>query len=267
MDLATLFGLLIGVFFLLLGIVSPQLIFENLDLFWEPRSLFIVGGGTMAALFISFPLETILRSWRVAIHAFIEKPGEPGTMIHRMVTLAEVARRDGILALQDHIAADDDPLLIRSIPLAIDGADPNDLETLLEEELDLIAERHQTGKRVFDCLAKYAPAWGLIGTLIGLILMLSQAAADPTRMGQGLAIALLTTFYGAVMANFLFGPIADKLAKRSAEELILKRIVLRGIVAIQSGDNPRIVQEKLRTFLPPARQGESFLDTRQSAAV
>jgi chemotaxis protein MotA len=250
MDLATLLGLLIGIVFLLFGILSTDLSLANLAMFWEPRSLFIVGGGTLAATFVSFPLRTILNSWRVAIGAFLHRPESAPEEVDRMVSYAQVARRDGVLALEAHARESADPFVAKSLRLAVDGTTPEVLEEILEHEILAISERHEAGRQVFAALARYAPAWGMIGTLIGLVLMLMQSSVDPSRMGVGLATALLTTFYGAVAANFLFGPIADKLRRRSEEELKLKTIVLRGIIAIQHGDNPRVVQEKLRSYLP-----------------
>ena len=137
----------------------------------------------------------------------------------------------------------------------MDGTDPEFIEEIMSTELGKLEERHVMGKKILDILTKYSPAWGMIGTLIGLILMLA-ALDDPSAIGPNMAIALITTLYGAVMANFVFGPIGDKLAQRSQEEVTLKEIIMRGVISIQTGDNPRIVRQKLRIFLPPSMRQE-----------
>ena len=250
MDISSIAGLLIGVFFLLLGIVGTELNWENMRIFISPASAFITFGGTMAAFFISIPLSSIASAWRVVVRAFYYRLEDPTTIIERMVRYAEIARRDGILALDGVTAPEDDEFLVRGIQLAVDGTAPELIEDILSTDLEKLAARHAGGKRVFDVLAKYAPAWGMIGTLLGLILML-KALDDPSKIGPGMAIALITTLYGAVAANFVFGPVAGKLAERSEEELLHKEIIMRGVMSIQSGDNPRIVRQKLKIFLPP----------------
>ena len=176
---------------------------------------------------------------------------------------AEVARRDGILALENVSDEISDPFLVSGIQMAVDGTDPVLVEQMLIGELDALAERHEKGKALLDTLGKYAPAFGMIGTLVGLVIML-QNMDDPSKIGPGMAIALITTLYGSLIANLVALPLSDKLSVRSAEEMLLKSIIIRGIMAIQSGDNPRIVEQKLKTFLPHRlRKG----DTDQKAAA
>jgi len=144
----------------------------------------------------------------------------------------------------------DDDFVVKGIQMAIDGTDPELIEQILTSELDSISDRHNRGKSIFDTMGKYAPAFGMIGTLIGLVIML-QNMDDPSKIGPGMAVALLTTLYGALVANLVCLPLADKLARRSGDELLLKEIVIRGVMSIQSGDNPRVVEQKLKTFLSP----------------
>lgn len=250
MDVSSIAGLLIGVFFITLGIIGTEINWENLQAFVSPASAFITFGGTLAAFFISIPLANITCAWRVVVRAFYYKLEDPIALINRMVRYAEIARRDGILALDGVTRPEDDEFLVRGIQLAVDGTAPELIEDILSTDLEKLEARHAAGKRVFDTLAKYSPAWGMIGTLLGLILML-RALDDPSRIGPGMALALITTLYGAVAANFVFSPIAGKLAERSEEELLHKEIIVRGVMAIQSGDNPRIVRQKLKIFLPP----------------
>lgn len=254
MDLATLAGLMVGVVCLGLGIFSRGVSPDAFLAFGHVPSALIVLGGTLAALLLSVPMRAVLNGGRVAFKALVHRRPSARRLVEDLVRYAEVARREGILALESAADTVRDPFLGRALGLAVDGTDPAEIEGILTGELEALAERHAAGRRTFEVLAKYAPAWGLIGTLVGLILMLGSLRDDPSAVGPGMSLALVTTFYGAVLANFLFGPIAEKLQERSEEELAFKRIVLRGVVAIQSGDNPRIVRQKLRSVLP-ARVG------------
>ncbi|MCA9244520.1 MAG: MotA/TolQ/ExbB proton channel family protein, partial [Phycisphaerales bacterium] len=174
--------------------------------------------------------------------------------IQQIVKLAEVARRDGILSLESHISEPDiDPFLAQGLQMAIDGQEPAIIEAALEQEIESVMERHAGGKALFDNAGKYAPAFGMIGTLIGLVAML-QNMADPGALGPAMAVALITTFYGSLVANLFAMPVADKLALRSAEEMQMKILILKGVMSIQAGDNPRIVQQKLMAFLDPKQR-------------
>jgi len=166
-----------------------------------------------------------------------------------LVKYAEIARRDGILALENVTSKISDPFLISGIQMAVDGTDPDLIETIMSNDLEAVQSRHAEGKALFDNAGKYAPAFGMIGTLIGLVVMLRNMS-DPSAIGPAMAVALITTFYGALVANVFALPMAEKLALRSREEILLKQIIIKGVMSIQSGDNPRIVEQKLRTFLP-----------------
>jgi chemotaxis protein MotA len=255
MDIATILGLISGVFFLLLGLCGFDLVLDNLRSFVDVPSIMIVGGGTIAAIMISFPLKELLRIPEIVMVCLRSKSNSAVELITKLVQFAEIARRDGILALEGVTEDLKDDFLLRGIQLAVDGTDPELIEQIMNTELDNLADRHASGKRIFDTLTKYAPAWGLIGTVIGLIQMLGNlAAADPAKIGAGMAVALVTTFYGALLANYVFGPMADKCTAKQDEELLMRNIVVRGVLAIQSGDNPRIVEQKLRIFLPPRQR-------------
>jgi len=232
------------------GIVTGELLMENLAAFFNPPSILIVGGGTLGAVMVSIPARRLINSVRVIMRTFLYPKAAPIELINRMVQFAEIARRDGILALEGVTSDIQDEFLVKGIQLAVDGTDPELIEQIMSTELDNMVERHGAGRRVLEVATKYAPAWGMIGTLIGLILMLRKLD-DPSSIGPNMAVALLTTMYGAVLANFILGPMADKLAIRTNEELLVKQIVVRGVLSIQSGDNPRIVEQRLRIFLPP----------------
>jgi chemotaxis protein MotA len=247
MDLATVIGYVTGVVCVVfIGIGIP-----NLPVFYDTASFFIVLGGGLAATMISCPLEMVTAALGISKHVFFHKADSPMDLIKRMVEFAEIARRDGILALENVTDTIQDPFLVKGIQLAVDGTDPELIEQIMNTELENIESRHGKGRKPYELFTKYAPAWGMIGTLIGLINMLSGGMDDPAKLSSGMAVALITTMYGAVVANYACGPIADKLILRNQEEMLLKEIVLRGVMSIQSGDNPRIVEQKLKIFLPP----------------
>ena len=254
MDIASILGIVAGLAFVALGIVSTELVMENMWAFLDSASVAIVFGGTLAAALISFPMKDLLRIPAVVMVCVRSRLKSPVELIQKLVQFAEIARRDGILALEGVVEDLDDEFLVRGIRLAVDGSDPELIEQIMNTELESIQSRHAAGRRIFDTLTKYAPAWGLIGTVIGLILMhknLGGAGADPGAIGKGMAVALVTTFYGAVLANYLFGPLADKCVAKEEDEMLMRSIMIHGVLAIQSGDNPRIVEQKLRVFLPP----------------
>jgi chemotaxis protein MotA len=252
MDIASLIGILAGLVFTFLGIAGLDLATDSVGAFLHTPSVLLVGGGLLAALLISSPIRDILRIPGIVTVCLRSRSRSPVELINRLVQFAEIARRDGILALEGVTEDLDDEFLVRGIQLAVDGTDPELIEQIMNTELENLTDRHSSGKRIFDTLTKYAPAWGLIGTVIGLIMMLTKLkGADPGEIGEGMALALVTTFYGAMLANFVFGPMADKCVSKQEEEMLLRNIVVRGVLAIQSGDNPRIVEQKLRVFLPP----------------
>lgn len=227
----------------------------KLTAFVDYPSLVCVGGGAVAALFMCFPLRNVLTLPKVIIKAFFPKTPEYGPVIKQIVQFAEIARRDGILALESKTAEITDPFMLMGVQMAVDGVEAELTEGILRTEMDAIALRHKIGKQMLDQLVKYAPAFGMIGTLIGLIIMLGNMD-DPAAIGPGMAVALLTTLYGAMLANMTFGPMGDKLAFYSRQEIIVLEIIVRGIQAIQAGDNPRMIEQKLLTYLPRAQRGK-----------
>lgn len=251
MDLATLIGLVTGIGLIAWAIFTGTK--GNPGIFLDPASIAIVVGGAIAACLISFPLKKVMEILKVVKHAFLSRNASPAQLIQDMVSYAEVARRDGILSLENLARDIDDEFIVKGIQMAVDGSDPELIEQVLTSELDAVLERHEQGRGLFESLGKYAPAFGMIGTLVGLVIMLRNMN-DPSSIGGGMAVALLTTLYGALLANLIALPIADKLKLRSAEERLHKEIVIRGVMAIQSGDNPRIVEQKLKTYLSPSQR-------------
>lgn len=249
MDLGSIFGM-VGTWFL---IVWAMMAGGGLEIFIDIPSVIMVVGGTGTVLFFCFPSSYVKGVLKTIKKGFIHKPESIHKLIEDLVSYAEIARRDGILSLENVTKDLKDEFIVNGIQMAVDGTDPELIEQILNTELENLMDRHSTMKSLMDAMGKYAPAFGMIGTLVGLVIML-QNMDDPSKIGPGMAVALLTTMYGAIIANAFALPLADRLARRSAEETLLKTIVIKGVMAIQSGDNPRIVEQKLKTFLPPSER-------------
>ena len=244
MDIATIVGFIAAVTCLMVGIGS------NLASMIDPPSMIIVVGGTLSATLIANPLQQVIGLIGVIKCAILTNVPVPTIIIERIVGFAETARREGILSLEQAIEEGDDPFLSTGVRLAVDGTEPDLIMDILETELQFVQERHEQGQTIIANMGNAAPAFGMIGTLIGLVIMLKNMD-DPAAIGPGMAIALLTTMYGAILANIIFGPISAKLKVYSSKEVLAKRMIIEGIMSIQSGDNPRIVEHKLSVFLPP----------------
>ncbi len=249
MDIATFIGLVLGFSLVLWAMLSKG----TVEMFMDPAGVAIVAGGTIAVALMSFPLKQVLAISKVIKHAFFTKPRDPRALIKELVKYAEVARRDGILSLENITRDNDNKFLVSGIQMAVDGTDPELIEQIMCSEVESVAERHSNGKALLDNMGKFAPAFGMIGTLVGLVLMLANMD-DPDAIGPGMAVALLTTLYGSMASNMVFLPLSAKLALRSEEETMLMSIAMRGVMSIQSGDNPRIVEQKLKIFMPPAQR-------------
>ena len=250
MDIATIGGMIAGIVFVLLGIIAAK---GNPLLFVDPASMMIVFGGSFSALLVSNPLGKVLSIGKVANFAFFAPTLDVGEMIVTLVSFSEKARREGLLSLEDDLAEVDDPFLRKGIQLVVDGTDPELVRRIMETELENIIDRHDGMRKIFEDWALYAPAFGMIGTLIGLILMLVNIE-DKSAIGPGMSAALITTFYGALLANLFMQPMANKLEIRGNEEVLMKLIMVEGTLSIQSGDNPRIVKDKLISFLEPIQR-------------
>lgn len=250
MDLGSLIGILVGFSLLLWAITDGG----SLRQFWQFAGVLITVGGTLAAVMVNYPLGQVLGVLRVVKKAFMTRRRVPGAMIATLVGFAQTARREGLLALENEAEQVEDPFLQRGLMLVVDGTDPELVKSILETEMTLLAERHQSGAAIFQRAGIFAPAFGMIGTLVGLIQMLSQLE-NPEAIGPGLAVALTTTLYGALLANLVFLPIAGKLKVRSDEEILMREMMTEGILSILAGDNPRILKEKLEAFLPPNQRG------------
>ena len=250
MDIGTIAGLAIAVVAIFMSIILGG--GDPASLINIP-SILVVFGGTAGAIIASFPLANVLKVHTVFLKAIFGDKLDALQTIKDLVEYAEIARRDGILSLESQVENMKDPFIVRGIKMAVDGTDPELIRTIMDTELEAAMDRHAQGKAILDTTGKMAPAFGMIGTLMGLIFML-QSMDDPAAIGPGMAVALITTMYGAIIANVVTGPLAEKLGANDADEVLVKTIIIAGVMSIQSGDNPRVVESKLLTYLPPSQR-------------
>ena len=249
MDISTLLGIVIGFGLVLTAMAGGG----GLAWFINAQSAMIVVGGNVGATLINYPRSDIIGVVKVAKNLFFGKEMKPEKIIEMLVDISKASRRDGILALEDKVKDIKDPFFAKGITLMVDGIEPAALSRILQTELEFISERHRQGAEIFTTMGNFAPAMGMVGTLIGLIKMLVQMD-DPSSIGPAMAVALITTFYGVILANLIFLPAAGKLKTRSTSELMLKQMVISGILSVQSGDNPRLLEEKLHSFISPNKR-------------
>lgn len=243
MDLATLIGL-IGAFGIIIAAIATG---GSVMLFVNVPSILIVLLGTILATLMKFSMGVFVGAFKTMGRAFMFKSADSIGLINSIVELANLARKEGLLALEGFESENE--FLAKGIQLVADGHDSDFVKDVLSHEIDLTINRHAQGEDVFRAMGDVAPAMGMIGTLIGLVQMLS-AMDDPKAIGPAMAVALLTTLYGAVMANAFALPIADKLGNRNSEERLNRTLILEGLIAIQEGLNPRVIEELLKTYLP-----------------
>jgi chemotaxis protein MotA len=210
-----------------------------------------VFGGTIAVTLVNFPLGVVKGIVKVILRTFFFKLASPSHEIERIVEYANLARKEGLLALESKLQEVHDPFFAKGVQLVIDGFPAETVRDIMELEAEWQRQRHITGKKMLDALGSFAPAFGMIGTLVGLVQML-QNLSDPSKIGGGMATALLTTLYGAMAANMLFIPLAGKLEMRANEEALLRELMIEGIVSVQSGDGPQLIKERLKSFVAPA---------------
>jgi len=250
-DIATLIGLVLAFGLVVFAIGS------GLSSFIDPPSAMIVIGGTVGVMLVSYPLGDVLKIIGVSMKTFIYKLPAPKDVIAQLVEFSQVVRKEGILALESKVGDVDNPFMAKGLQMAIDGQEPNEIEDILYMEMEKLKDRHGKGADLLTQLGTMAPAMGMIGTLVGLVLML-QNMSDPSSIGPSMAVALLTTFYGALIANLVALPMAAKLKSRSKDELLLHEIILTGIQSLVAGENPRVMEQKLLGFLPPKERQSSF---------
>ncbi|MBI9078272.1 MAG: MotA/TolQ/ExbB proton channel family protein [Pseudodesulfovibrio sp.] len=245
MDIATLIGLsgALGL------VVTTVFMGGNAAGFVDVPSMVVVVGGTFAVTFVMFPMGVVIGTIKVGMKTLLFKSNDPQEIVLLITSLADKARKESLIALEK--VNIDDEFLKKGVMLVVDGASEALVRSVMEIELEFMKQRHRQGQAVFKGMGNMAPAFGMIGTLIGLVNMLSNLS-DPASIGPAMAVALLTTFYGAVMANCIFLPMATKLAERSAEDALFMQIMVEGVSSLQRGDHPSVVKEKLQAFLSPA---------------
>jgi chemotaxis protein MotA len=221
-----------------------------LSAFVNAPSVMLVLGGAVAGAFIAYPLNTFIAGMKATKTVLLPPQLDPAKAIQDIIGLANLVRKEGILSIEDAAKNMEDPFIQKGLGLVVDAVEPELVKNILETEMSYIEGRHADARGVWEFIDGAAPAWGMMGTLIGLILML-QDLSDPSAVGPGMAIALITTFYGSIVSNYVAKPMAAKLNKYSGEEMLLKQVLIEGILSIQAGDNPRNIEEKLKAFLAP----------------
>lgn len=248
MDMTTLIGIAAGFLCIIISLFqtgSPM----N---FISRSSIFIVFGGVLCATFASFTIERLVNLAKALRSIFRKDKTDINEDVEMLINLANIARREGILALEDSANETTEPFLKKGIMLIVDGSDPDLIKGIMETELAFIKERHAENRAVLDAMAAYSPAFGMIGTLIGLINML-QSLTDVSALGPNMSTALVTTFYGSMLANLVFNPLSKKLKSVGNREYLRKDMILEGLLSIQNGENPRVIREKLNAFLSRAQ--------------
>ncbi|MFZ2538310.1 MAG: MotA/TolQ/ExbB proton channel family protein [Oscillospiraceae bacterium] len=256
MDIMTILGWVFGAILMVIGIILNKsldgvytIVLSKLPGFFDPTSIFIVVGGTIAALMVSFPASSFKQIPKHMKIVLFPTKYNPIKYIDQLVEFAKEARINGLLALESKLKDVEDDFLKSSLLMVVDAVDSEKVKQLLEAKMDYLDERHCQGISFYEKAANFGPAFGMIGTLIGLVNLLSDLSS-PDTIGPSMAVALITTFYGTVLSNLVFGPISTKLKVRHDEEFLCKMIICEGVQAIQAGDNPKFIHEKLYQLLP-----------------
>lgn len=256
MDLASLIGLVLAFGLMVMGIVTGDEGFAAITGFWDYKSALITFGGSFSTMLIMSPSIAVFVS-RLKTFTLIMKPmkvNEEETIMS-IINLSNVARKEGLLALEEAASNVEDEFLKKGILLIVDGTDPELVRSILETELGCIEARHKEIVGFWDNLGAMGPAWGMIGTLIGLVNMLG-ALSDVASVGPSMAVALITTLYGSILANWICSPVSNKLKGNNGIEIQMKEVMVEGLLSIQAGENPRVIEEKLKSFLSPTRRNQ-----------
>ncbi len=250
MDIATIVGFVLAIGSVLYSIALGG----SFTIFVDLPSIVLIGGGVIATVFLKWPMEQVKAAMKIYMKSLFTKPADLKAMIDEIQRLAETARRESVFALEKIPV--EDKFLKKAVTLAADNRPPEVITSILGLEISAMEDRHSKGADVFDQMGADGPAMGMIGTLMGLVQML-QNMSDPSAIGPAMAVALLTTFYGAIVANVFCLPIAAKLKIRSKEEAAKMNIIVAGVLGIVAGENPRTVREKLESFLAPSERTQA----------
>lgn len=260
-DLLTPIGLIGGIILIIWGMKNDA----GYGMFWDLPSILITVGGSFAALAITVRMDDMKKFFKVLMQAFKENKSSSSEVISQFSELSKRARREGLLSLEDEISKIDDDFLKKGLQMVVDGIEPETIKEILELEITEMDERHFSNASMFATWGGYCPAFGMLGTLIGLIQMLASNFSDASAIASGMGKALITTFYGSLLSNLFCNPVAANLQRKSALEVKEREMKLEGILAIQSGVNPRIVEEKLITYLDP-KEREEYLNSNTENA-
>ncbi|TDY44510.1 chemotaxis protein MotA [Alicyclobacillus sacchari] len=262
MDLATILGLVIAVVGLVGGYVMDK---GALGALIQPPAMLIVFGGTIGATLLSNKMKSFTSIIRYLRIAFMSPKRDPRETIEQLVDLATMARREGILALEDHVDSFEDPFIRNGIRLIVDGIDPELVKEMLETEISYIEQRHEVGINLFESAAGFAPTMGIIGTVMGLVHVLGSLS-DVSKLGPEIATAFIATLYGVASANVFWMPIGNKLRVRSHEEILEREMSVEGILSIQAGENPNVLRQKLMSFLAASERTDKKAGVSSGAA-
>lgn len=253
MDLASIIGLVVAFAMMLMGILTGDDGVAGIKYFWDFKSVLITFGGAFFTTMAAYSMKDYIAGLKSFLLIFKTPAQNIPEMITKIIDLSNVARKEGLLSLEEVASELDDDFLKKGILLIVDGTDPELVRAIMETELVSTEERHKKKISFWQDLGSAGPAWGMIGTLIGLILML-QNMSDASAIGPAMSVALITTLYGSILANWICTPVANKLKAYNAQEIMLKEIMIEGLLSIQAGENPRVIEEKLKSFLAPAER-------------
>ena len=256
MDIATLIGVVACLIFIIISIALGQDGIAGIKYFLDAPSAMITFGGAFASIFAGYSIKTFVNGLKSAKIAFKHGDSEAGTVIQKIIDLSNVARKEGLLSLEEAASGLDDVFLQKGVMLIVDGTDPDLVRGIMETEMMSIDDRHRGNISFWDDVGAMGPAWGMIGTLVGLVMMLYHME-DPSTLGPSMAVALITTLYGSLLANWVCAPFSTKLKAINNDEMKMKEITIEGLLSIQAGENPRVIEEKLKSFLPPGERGGS----------
>lgn len=252
MDITSIVGMIAGI----AAIIGTILLGSGIGLFINIPSIMIVFGGTIAAAMVAFPLPDFLKLIKVTMRIFIFKLDDPQTLIDKLVDISNKARKGGLLSIEGDIKTIDDPYFASALQMTVDGVKTSDIAQVMQKKMSMVEQENGVGVSIFASLGAYAPAFGMVGTLIGLIQMLANLD-DPSSIGPKMAVAMITTFYGAILANLFFLPMSDKLKLRNEQEVTNMNLLYEGVVSIREGEHPRLMEEKLKVYLVNQKGGDA----------
>ncbi|MDY0360958.1 MAG: MotA/TolQ/ExbB proton channel family protein [Desulforegulaceae bacterium] len=244
MDITSIIGIVSGFAVIIISI----LLGSGLGLFINIPSVIIVFGGTIAAAMVGYPLPDFLKLVKALVRIFKFKIEDPQILIDRLIEISNKARKGGLLSIEGDISSINDPYFASALQMTVDGVKTGDIAQVMQKKMAMVQQQNKIGINIFTSLGAYAPAFGMVGTLIGLIQMLANLD-DPSSIGPKMAVAMITTFYGAILANLLFLPMADKLKLRSEQEITNMNLLFEGVISIREGEHPRLMEEKLKVYL------------------